>query len=606
MAGEKRGAVAEAFVDIALRAIVRRNPGLGTVWCQTPPAGISIDTDFSIGESSDSPTAVVLVTVSGSIKDSTRKFWRNLAELIELKSLNDAPVAISVAFTDFSKDSIAAIEAATFDFVVNVASTPAGESLIEWAESNQRLAPRAYPDVVQWVERHVESNTELQTGTRWLATSLRKALLAKAGVESNIWKLENARRRKSHALETECRTTSFKKGLGKLLLFPEWSDILSTKGNHLSPANGEVGSQFSLCAKALRGYRLIDSDVRWVLQSFDCALLQTILKKQPLSRLEVWLEALRDQAGFRRQMQWIAENVSRLSDPASLWSLLRQCKSSPASLSAELCAPNAKRVWLFHSIIDLLKVAHGGTQAFGAAAVQGDLAKLQSDREHQTTVRRILGRDPEWRAGRTIWLGLADWSNGPSAQNFRLYDDDLARVSDVLARRIRAVDVASVSGKADEIVRTQFVSTFDGKVMSHQFDPLSCLVHESLNEAGIPSSDVALPSCFADKSRQGGAHLDPRTATTKAIRAESTIIATQTMTPQGRDHKRKEFAARCVSARYQWDATGNQFKPAAGIKKFVLVLDGNISDKEVAVLGNAGWDGIFYPDEMGRLLETVK
>src|SRR4051812_10548020 len=82
MAGEKRGAVAEAIVDIALRAIVGSHPELGSVWCQTPPQGVSIDTDFSVGSSSDTPRFVFLITVSGSIKDSTRKFWRNLAELI--------------------------------------------------------------------------------------------------------------------------------------------------------------------------------------------------------------------------------------------------------------------------------------------------------------------------------------------------------------------------------------------------------------------------------------------------------------------------------------------------------------------------------------------
>ncbi len=482
MAGEKRGAVAEAFVEIALRKVIKSHPELGSVWSQTPPADVSIDTDFSVGPTSDSPKAVFLVTVSGSIKDSTRKFWRNLAELIELKSLENAPLAVSIAFTAFSKDSIAAIESATFDYVINVASTSVGSYLIEWAESNHSSAPRAYADVVEWVEERLASDSTLKAGVKWLYTTLTKAMLSTTGIESNVWQLERVRRRNSKSLDMACRSTSFKKGLGKLLLFPDWKSMLASRGSKIATQSGESGAQFGLCAKSLRGYRLIDADMQWVLQTFETPLLQRILDAQPLNRLEVWLEALRDQAGLRRQMQWIAENANSLSDAASLWDLLRRCKASPCSISSGLCPPNSVRVWLFHAILDMLKVAHGGTQAFGAAAVQSDLARLRHDKTHYQTIKAILGKEPEWRAGRTIWLGLADWSNGPSAQNFKLYDDDLARVCDVLARRISAISIASVSGSIDEILRTQFVSTFDGKVMSHQFDPLTCLVQEALRE----------------------------------------------------------------------------------------------------------------------------
>jgi hypothetical protein len=254
-------------------------------------------------------------------------------------------------------------------------------------------------------------------------------------------------------------------------------------------------------------------------------------------------------------------------------------------------------------LLDLLKLAAGGTQAFGAAALQADLAGLEQQREHRAVVKGLFKSEPTWRMGRTIWLGLADWSNGPSAQNFRLYDDDLARVVDALCRRLSLVDPNSLRGRMQELQRVQFTSTFDGKVMSHQFDPLRSLVLESLKGNGLPRTECSLSSCFADRVRHGIATIDPRTAGTSVIVSKQTAIASQTMTKQGRDHKRKEFASRAVSIRYAWSEKG--FIPRPGINKLILVLDGEIGTRELDVLRTSGWDDILYPEEMEKLVKAI-
>lgn len=600
MASEKRGAIAEALTEIALRRILGRLTSLGKLWLQTPPPGVSIDSDFSIGPSPDHPTVVVLVTVSGSIKDSTRKFWRNMAELVELKVLPKAPKVISVAFTDFAKNGIAAVEAATVDVVLLVAAN--APQLSSFADKQQSKAPKRYEEVLAWVESHLRRDARLAAGVTWLETELEKAISTSVPKVARIWQLESKRRAAGTAA-LDPRTTSFKKGLGRLLLFPEWPAVLRDKGRRIVGPNAEVGLALGLCRGSIAGTKLTDPDVHWTLDNFDAALLERIVRAQPLARLEGWLQALREQSHLKKQADWILDHWAALCEPSGLFAALRKCKADPASVAPGLARRGSVRVWIFHVLLDLLKLAAGGTQAFGAAALQADLAALEDRREHRAVVKKLLKTEPSWRRGRTIWLGLADWSNGPSAQNFRLYDDDLARVVDALCRRMSGVDPNILRGRMQELQRVQFTSTFDGKVMSHQFDPLRSLVLETLKGQGLPQKECSLSSCFADRVRQGIATIDPRTAGTEVVLSKHTVVASQTMTKQGRDHKRKEFASRAVSVRYAWSDKG--FIERRGINKLILVLDGEIGSRELDVLRTAGWDEIFYPDEMNKLVKAI-
>ena len=76
-------------------------------------------------------------------------------------------------------------------------------------------------------------------------------------------------------------------------------------------------------------------------------------------------------------------------------------------------------------------------------------------------------------------------------------------------------------------------------------------------------------------------------------------IVWQSCTDSGRDHKKKELCGRAPGLRYHWNGKGFVARP--GIKKLVLLLDGTWRDEDLKALLRAGWDEIFYPDEMDRL-----
>ena len=98
------------------------------------------------------------------------------------------------------------------------------------------------------------------------------------------------------------------------------------------------------------------------------------------------------------------------------------------------------------------------------------------------------------------------------------------------------------------------------------------------------------------KIRQKGSHV---------IMAKNTLIKCQSASDAGRDHKKKELCGRAVALRYCWDTNTMRYVPRPGIRKLVLLIDGTWRQADLDALSRAGWDEIFYPDELHRMLEAI-
>jgi hypothetical protein len=87
--------------------------------------------------------------------------------------------------------------------------------------------------------------------------------------------------------------------------------------------------------------------------------------------------------------------------------------------------------------------------------------------------------------------------------------------------------------------------------------------------------------------------------------SQSTVINWQSATDDGKDHKVKELCGRAAALRYTWDAKAKTFVPRKGVKKLYLVIDGTWTQEDLDILARAGWDEIFYPDEMDKLAKAI-
>ena len=89
------------------------------------------------------------------------------------------------------------------------------------------------------------------------------------------------------------------------------------------------------------------------------------------------------------------------------------------------------------------------------------------------------------------------------------------------------------------------------------------------------------------------------------LRVKETLIKWQSVTDEGRDHKKKELCGRAPALRYTWDPVKNAFLKRPSTERLILVVDGTWRQDDLEALGRAGWDEIFYPDEMDKLVKAI-
>lgn len=82
-----------------------------------------------------------------------------------------------------------------------------------------------------------------------------------------------------------------------------------------------------------------------------------------------------------------------------------------------------------------------------------------------------------------------------------------------------------------------------------------------------------------------------------------TLINWQSAHSSHTNDKKKELCGRAIGLRYHWN--GKAFVRRPGIEKMILVLDGTWKQADLNALLRAGWDEIYYPDEMDQLAKAI-
>lgn len=241
------------------------------------------------------------------------------------------------------------------------------------------------------------------------------------------------------------------------------------------------------------------------------------------------------------------------------------------------------------------------------ARIVEDVARLATDPIHRRTVESILGRSPVWNAKRSIELGLTDWHSHPSQQAFSFTDDDLSRVSDAMSRRLTHCQPPDPVSDVSLLAAATVQVTLENKLLSYfKFDPLLLLLVDTLRKAGYQSvRPVGVITCFAEAAINRGVRLDRRSGGTRVLRVGDCLIKWQSVSDAGRDHKKKELCGRAVGLRYTWDPLVGKYVQRPGVSKLMLVIDGTWRQSDLAALSRAGWDRIFYPDELDQLIDSI-
>ena len=89
------------------------------------------------------------------------------------------------------------------------------------------------------------------------------------------------------------------------------------------------------------------------------------------------------------------------------------------------------------------------------------------------------------------------------------------------------------------------------------------------------------------------------------MRVNNTLINWQSAHGSHTNDKRKELCGRGPALRYSWDTKKKAFIRRPSAERLFLIVDGTWGQSDLDALVHAGWDEIFYPDEMDRLVKAI-
>jgi hypothetical protein len=103
-----------------------------------------------------------------------------------------------------------------------------------------------------------------------------------------------------------------------------------------------------------------------------------------------------------------------------------------------------------------------------------------------------------------------------------------------------------------------------------------------------------------------GEKINVRAGSTNVLVANSTLVRWISVSDAGKTHKCKEFCGKIWGLRIYLNQMNNLIEVNPEIKKAILLIDGTFNDEELNSLHEAGWDEIYYPDELEMLVESIK
>ena len=191
MAGERKGKTYEAIVFVVLNELKKKGQLKGKVFWHENPKGMTIEPDLVIGKDVDHPTHIILITHSGSAKNSDMKFWRNMGELAEAKIfLSTIPHVFNVAFDSVIKEDLKKIQSAAFDGQLIVGDTKYGDDIQDWVDANQSKLPTKAEEKSDEITSRLKTDKALKIIVRQLAKGIQDLILKRRPELDQLWGME--------------------------------------------------------------------------------------------------------------------------------------------------------------------------------------------------------------------------------------------------------------------------------------------------------------------------------------------------------------------------------------------------------------------------------
>lgn len=602
MASEKRGLFYEALIYVLLKRSIKDKI---VYWNQTP-SQMTIDTDITIGNSVDNPDYLFLISHSTAEHNSDMKFWRNMGEVFEAKTLvKSKPKTICILMDDKFKENLLLIQPYAFDDFIIVSQESYGPKIIDFASTISTRFPSDKDEKINFIEGLLSDDIEFQDYARQFGDRLVHSLSKKNSVSDKLWdKVIKSLTKDRFRRIPVSKNTSLRRGLAKSLLF----ENLPRK-NEVIP---DVFYDLGIGQKTIRGTILVDQEIKDVLGLIDNEQLSYLHSYySSMEEFSVLVQPLQNIKSFEKFWKYICDHWAEILKPSDLYTLLQKTSANPyAELGAREDSGYIIPGWLVIILITLLKAKTEKRMDFGYSKIVNEIDLLKDPNKYAKDILEKSGV-PEYnaiRSSRTIEYGLRDWLYGSARTNFNLQTSELALVAYILSKKLSEKIGNKLDFALENTVKSFFVSdTLETKLLSHpSFQPLKLLILNTLQKSHIQFENINyFPSPLRGLAVSDGKRVNIRAGSTNVIRSGNTLIRWVSVSDSGKEHKSKEFCGRAWGFRISIDETTGEISENPWIKKTILVIDGTFIDKDLLNLYKAGWDEILYPDEIKLLPQLI-
>ncbi|MDB6175508.1 MAG: hypothetical protein JWL59_4819 [Chthoniobacteraceae bacterium] len=589
MAGEQKGKAYEAFTKVALEQVNASGSLKGEIFWDKRPDQMTIVPDLTIGKDKDHPDVVLLINHSGSAGDSHKKFWRNLGEVVEAKVfLPKAPRAYAIVFDAVMKEDLKKAQLSYTDGQLIVGDLKYGSELQAWIDEHLGEFPKDKAEKVGFFKARVRRDTALKELVDKFAKDLTALLRKRAPKElESIWLTERSRK---PGKAPTAQMTSVRRGLSKLLIFEDTEVALRlfTGKRVRQDEVPDYAFELGLSGKALGRASPSDQEIADAVTLLGTDRVRAVIARAPLAAMERCLIPLRNLPNLTVMGKYLTTQFNELCDAEVHLKRLIDLHANPLGLVAGYTVPTSwppASVWLIEFVIEIVKASTGVANGYGYAQLAREV--LAAGFGNATDLKSAN----QFGGG----FGLSAWISRDPKSGFR--SDLLKGCAHVLSKRLATIGKSQCE-KLIVAIKTQIADhLIEAKLCTYKgFEPLAALIESQLKSFQRQS----YRSCFGEWAQLGG-----QATKTTVIRIQHTVINWQSCSDAGRDHKKKELCGRAAALRYSWDAVKKCFVPRPGVKKLALVVDGTWRQGDLDALARAGWDEIFYPNQMEELEKAI-
>ena len=594
MAGERIGKTYEAILKVSLDILKQKRKIDGNIFWNEVPEGVTVEPDFIIGPDKDHPQIIIMVTHSGSSKESEKKCWRNIGELCEVKTtLKPSPLAISIFFESVMKEQLKALQGTAFDPQLIVDSMPYGETLKKWVHTNEaEFSTDQEIKAVELAER-CKHDAKLERCVQALADDVITTIeTAQAGL-NDLWIYEEAREK---GIPPIAKNTFIRRGLSKLLVFEDIELALrlyrgkTVKLNEVPNYLYDIGLARKAIGKAVPSDPEIQNAVDLLSDENIREIYRSICNNPVVYQ---YLYQLRNEEDIKIMGQYVVDEYDCLCDENVLFSRLIELYNDPKALvSAERVGEswNPNNVWLFETIIEIIKLSTGKANGYGYAQLAADVAMPDgAARDYSIEARSFL---------LSPWGYLSDWTT--RSGRTEIPGEVIHCVSAVLSEKLRSIGKSQIIRLSVQLLDSYIHNILEAKLCTYRdFSPLLMLM-EHAGAVRFNESKQKMKTCFAEKAKLTGT-----AGQTTVVLEKHTIINWQSSYAGHPADKKKELSGRAVGLRYTWDEEECKFIKRPGIEKLILLIDGTWQQQHINAMINAGWDEIYYPDEIDKLKAAI-